>query len=123
MGSDVQRIEFDGGPKMLDGLLKIPSLLENFVPEAVPTEESLRILGDHLTKALDIHASSPARRIIALGWPNQPEGTGLAKTLAMAPWVQGRQQGLRKASGASSAGIVTWPKPCGWLIPSWVRCW
>src|SRR5689334_7129505 len=59
MGGDVQRVELNGDTEMFNRFFQAPAFLEDLVSEAVPAEESLRILRDHLTEAVDVHASPP----------------------------------------------------------------
>src|SRR4029077_7122351 len=61
---------------MLDCLFEIAALLENFVTQAITTEKSFRILGDHLAKCVNVHYGIlPRRRVtIALREPGRPEG-------------------------------------------------
>ena len=50
-------IELDRDAQVLHRFLKIPSFLQNLVPQAVSSQKSLGVLRHHLPECLEIHTS------------------------------------------------------------------
>jgi len=71
---NVGRIQPCGDGQVLDRFFEIPAFLNEFIPEPVTAEKTLRVFGDHLSERIKIQAGLlvSAGRIVPLQGRREP---------------------------------------------------